>query len=278
MREIREIDIINEVARLCAEANIYINEEIRNKLCRSLEEASGAERFVLEALTANAEAAAKERLPLCQDTGMAVVFAEVGQDVHVLANLTEAINKGVKKGYEEAFLRKSVVSDPIRRENTGTNTPAVIHYDIVSGDALKITVAPKGFGSENMSAVKMLTPSQGLSGVTDFIVQTVKAAGANPCPPIIAGVGVGGTMELAALMAKKALLRELSEHNPDPFWADVEADVLTRLNALNIGAGGFSGKLTALAVHINTLPTHIAGLPVAVNIGCHATRHKSVIL
>ncbi|MDR0958695.1 MAG: fumarate hydratase [Clostridiales bacterium] len=276
MREIKSEIIVSAVAELCASANIYIDEKILNKFESFSGE--GNEKFVIDTLIQNAEIAAKEKLPLCQDTGMAVIFAEIGQDVYVSGALTEAINEGVRIGYETSFLRKSVVADPVRRINTGTNTPAVIHYDIVEGDSVKITVAPKGFGSENMSTLKMLTPSAGLQGVREFVVETVRSAGQNPCPPIVAGVGVGGTAEKSMLMAKKALTRELGKHNPDKFWADVEDELLHALNELNIGAGGFGGKLTALAVHINVFATHIAGLPVAVNIGCHSTRHKTVVI
>ncbi|MCL2213508.1 MAG: fumarate hydratase, partial [Oscillospiraceae bacterium] len=199
-------------------------------------------------------------------------------NIHVDGNLTQAINQGVRKGYREGYFRNSVVSDPISRINTGDNTPAVIHYDVVPGDSLRITVAPKGFGSENMSRIGMLVPSDGINGVMDFVVEAVKSAGANPCPPIIVGIGVGGTMEKAALLSKQALLREVGSLHPDPYWAEVEVELHSRINRLGIGPAGYGGQTTALGVHIMTYPTHIAGLPVAVNIGCHVTRHRTVVI
>ena len=209
---------------------------------------------------------------------MACVFVKIGQEVHVVGNLEEAIHEGVRQGYREGYLRKSVVRDPLDRVNTGDNTPAVIHYEIVSGDALEITLAPKGFGSENMSAIKMLRPSDGLEGVRDFVLKIVEEAGPNPCPPIVVGVGVGGTFERCALLAKKALLRPVNEANPNPFYAELEKTLLEQINALGIGPQGFGGRTTALAVNIETFPTHIAGLPVAVNINCHVTRHKTEVI
>jgi len=209
---------------------------------------------------------------------MAVVFISIGRNVHINGDIDEAINEGIRRGYREGYCRNSVVRDPINRINTGDNTPAVIHYDFMPGDKLHITVAPKGFGSENMSGIRMLNPADGLEGAEEFFVETVRSAGSNPCPPIIVGVGIGGTMEKAALMSKQALLREIGIVHPDPFWAEVEASLLTRINELGIGPAGFGGKTTALGVHILTYPTHIAGLPVAVNIGCHATRHRTVII
>ena len=218
-------------------------------------------------------------IPICPDTGMAGVFAEVGQDVHIVgASFEDAINQGVRQGYEEGLLRKSVVFDPLNRVNTNDNTPAIIHTRIVSGDKIKLTVAPKGFGSENMSKISMLTPVQGRQGVIDAVVNTVKAAGSNPCPPIVVGVGIGGDFEQCALLSKKALCRNTNEPNPDKYYSDLEAELLEKINALNIGPQGFGGKTTALAVNIEIAPTHIAGLPVAVNIGCHVTRHASVEL
>ncbi len=275
MREISCEQIRDAVAEMCIEANCLIGGDVR----RALEKAERNEdgplgRQVLETLLANARVAEENMIPICQDTGLAVVFAEVGQEVHIGGgSLKDAINAGVAKGYEEGYLRKSVVADPLRRENTKNNTPAVIHCDIVPGDRLSLTVAPKGFGSENMSALKMLKPSQGLAGVKDFVIGTVKAAGPNPCPPVIVGVGLGGTMEKAALMAKEGLLRPVGEIHPDPFWAGLEDELLAEINNLNIGPAGFGGRATALAVHITAYATHIAGLPVAVNIGCHVTRH-----
>ena len=214
-------------------------------------------------------------MPICQDTGMACVFVEVGQEVHIVGGLLQdAINEGVRKGYDEGFLRKSVVKDPINRVNTKDNTPAIIYYDIVPGDKIKVTVAPKGFGSENMSRIKMLKPSDGLQGVKDFIIETVKLAGPNPCPPIVIGVGIGGTFDKAAYLAKKALIRPLNKRNNEKFYSDLEEELLETINKLGIGPQGFGGKTTALGLNIETYPTHIAGLPVAVNINCHATRHK----
>jgi len=225
----------------------------------------------------NMDIAEKENMPMCQDTGMVVVFVEMGQDVHVKGNLTDAINEGVRWGYKDGYLRASIINDPMHRVNTGDNTPAVIHYDIVPGNMLKLTVMPKGFGSENKSAVKMLTPSAGISGVCDFVLDTVEKAGADPCPPIVVGVGVGGTMEKAALLSKQAHTC-MFDTAKDPRWAAVEAQLLKSINELDIGPAGLKGKTTALGVRVLTYPTHIAGLPVAVNIGCHVSRHKSLVL
>lgn len=279
MRIIEAKKITEAVARLCVEANTCIGEDIRV----ALEEARERENLplaksVLATLLENAETARRENLPICQDTGMAVVFVTVGGEVHVNGDITSAINEGVRRGYREGFCRNSIVRDPIDRVNTGDNTPAVIHYDFAAGDRLEIIVAPKGFGSENMSAVRMLNPSDGLDGVRDFVVETVRLAGANPCPPIVVGVGIGGTMEKAALLSKRALLRDVGSIQADAAWAEVEADLLARINALNIGPAGYGGKTTAFGVNIEVFPTHIAGLPVAVNIGCHVTRHKAVVL
>lgn len=280
MKEVNVQEIINQVAKLCIDSNYYISEDIENAFIKSKElESNALSKQILENLLLNSKIAKEQEIPICQDTGMAVVFVEMGQDVKIIGgSLTDAINQGVKKGYEEGYLRKSVVKDPINRINTGDNTPAVIHYDILEGSDLKIMVAPKGFGSENMSRLIMLKPSAGIEGVKDFIIETVKIAGPNPCPPIIVGVGVGGTMEKAAIMAKKALLRKIGKKNPDEFWANIEAELLEKINKLDIGPAGLSGITTALGVSINTFPTHIAGLPVAVNIGCHVTRHAEVIL
>jgi len=279
MRTIEPSQIIEAVAKLCIESNTCIGVDIRAALVKaSVEEPASLPKSALDMLIKNADIAQREKLPTCQDTGMTVVFVSVGADVHVNGVLSDAINEGVRQGYRDGYFRNSVVADPINRINTGDNTPAVIHYDFVQGNKLQITVAPKGFGSENMSRLRMLKPSDGLKGVKDFVVETVRNAGANPCPPIILGVGIGGTMEKAALLAKQALLRDVDKSNPDPFWAEVEQRLLKRINALGIGAAGYGGKTTALGVHILTYPTHIAGLPVAVNIGCHATRHKGVCL
>lgn len=280
MRTINAEIITDTVARLCIEANYQIGPDIlRSFEAGRTAEASPLARDVLGQLIENAEIASEGNLPLCQDTGMAVVFVELGQDVHVTgAPLGAAIDEGVRRGYEAGYLRKSVVRDPIDRVNTGDNTPAVIHYEIVPGDRVRIVVAPKGFGSENMSRLAMLKPSQGLAGVKNFVVETVRIAGPNPCPPIVVGVGVGGTMELACKLAKRALIRDIGEPNPNAFWAQTERELLTEINETDIGPAGFGGVTTALGVHIETYPTHIAGLPVAVNIGCHATRHREATI
>jgi fumarate hydratase subunit alpha len=282
-QEVREIDvklIIEAVASLCVEANYLMSGDIRN----SLEEGMAAEesevsREVIAQIIENADIASEGELPLCQDTGMAVVFVEMGQDVRVTGGgIRDAINEGVRRGYREGYLRASVVADPIDRVNTGDNTPAVIYFDVVPGDRLKITVAPKGFGSENMSRAAMLAPSRGIAGIRQFVVDTVRMAGPNPCPPIIVGVGVGGTADYAAVLAKRALLRPIGTQHGSWLWQGLERDLLGEINSLGIGPAGLGGVTTALAVHIETFPTHIAGLPVAVNIGCHSTRHVEIIL
>jgi fumarate hydratase subunit alpha len=279
MREIDAKLVSSAVAGLCVDVNYNIAPDIEEafKRARDTEEGTLAS-CVMNDLLENAAIAAEGRLPLCQDTGMAVVFVEIGQDVHVSGSLRDAINEGVRRGYQDGFLRKSVVSDPIDRVNTGDNTPAIIHFDIVPGDSLTVTVAPKGFGSENMSAMSMLKPSEGIEGVKKFVIETVRKAGPNPCPPIVAGVGVGGTADYAALSAKRALLRSVGSANPSAFWDEVERDLLERINSLGIGPAGLGGHTTALAVFIAPYATHIAGLPVVVNIGCHSTRHGSVRL
>ena len=283
MTEINTDEIIKLVSELCIKANCNLNSDIKKALHSSLTlEESEVGKNVLQSLIENARIAREEQVPICQDTGMTVVFVEVGMDVHITGSgvddLEEAINEGVRQGYKKGYLRNSIVKDPIDRINTQDNTPAVIHYEIIKGDKLKITVAPKGFGSENMSALKMLTPSVGIEGVKKFVIDTVSIGGANPCPPIIVGVGVGGTVEKCAMLAKRALLRPLGTYNNDKFWKGVEAELLERVNKLGIGPAGFGGRTTALGVHIETFATHIAGLPVAVNIGCHVTRHASGIL
>lgn len=280
MREIDCQQITEAVSRMCLTTNCLISPDIRAALVRAeAQESSPLGREVLGTLLQNARVAEEEMIPICQDTGLSVVFVEIGQEVHITGgSLEEAINAGVVRGYRDGFLRKSVVADPIRRINTGDNSPAVIHYQIVPGDRLKLTLAPKGFGSENMSALKMLKPSQGLEGVKNFVLETLAQAGPNPCPPLVLGVGVGGTMEKAALLAKTALLRPVGEINEDPFWAEVEKDLLAAVNRLDIGPAGFGGQTTALGLHILCYPTHIAGLPVAVNIGCHVNRHAEEIL
>jgi fumarate hydratase subunit alpha len=277
MRQISCDDITRLVSKLCIHANIFISDDIRDALQQSLQtEKSEQGKTILGDLLENISIAACKELPICQDTGMAVIFVEIGQDVHVSdGNLNEAITKGVSDGYTKGYLRASVVSDPLLRVNTKDNTPPVIHYEIVPGDIFKITVAPKGFGSENMSAMKMLNPSDGIEGVKSFILDTVTKAGSNPCPPIIVGVGIGGTIERTALIAKKSLLREIGQHNPLKHISDLEEEMLDKINKLGIGPGGLGGLTTALAINIEVFPTHIAGLPVVVNMSCHATRHAS---
>jgi fumarate hydratase subunit alpha len=279
MKTILTDDITKVVRNLCIQACTILGEDVVRQLKKTLEaEESLTGRMALEKMIQNAEIAAKERIPLCQDTGMAVVFLEIGQDVHIAGgSLQDAINEGVRQGYRDGSLRKSTL-DPITRVNLGDNTPAVIHVEIVPGDKFKITLAPKGFGSENMSRVMMFPPSAGIEGAKDFIVQRVIESGGNPCPPIVVGVGLGGTFEKSAFMAKKALLRPLGSQNPDPILDALEKELLNKINATGIGPTGLAGKTTALAVHINSYPTHIASLPVAVNIQCHSCRHAEAEL
>ena len=280
MRELNVTEITKAVAEMYVHANYFLGEDVRACIagCAQKEDAQLA-RDVFACLEENLQIAAEGVFPICQDTGMACVFLEIGQDVHLTGgDLYEAINEGVRQGCAEGYLRQTIVEDPFRRKNTGDSTPADINVDIVPGEQVKITVAPKGFGSENMSRIKMLTPGDGVSGAEDFIVKTVEEAGGRPCPPMVVGVGVGGNFNKAALMAKKALLRPMGEHNEDPFYREMEERLLTRINALNIGPQGFGGRTTALAVHIIAAPTHIAGLPVAVNINCHVSRHEETIL
>lgn len=276
MREVDVTLIKNAVKKLCIDSNYYLGEDIKEALKVSCEKESWPiGKDILEKIIENGDIAAKEDMPICQDTGMTCVFVDIGQDVHLLGGLiTDAINEGVREGYEEGYLRKSVVKDPIDRVNTKDNTPAIIYYNIVKGDKIKITVAPKGFGSENMSKIKMLKPSDGIEGVKEFIINTVKEGGPNPCPPIIVGVGIGGTFDKAAYLSKKALLRSINKRNENPYYRELEEELLKEINNLGIGPQGFGGKTTALSVNIETFPTHIAGLPVAVNISCHVTRHK----
>jgi fumarate hydratase subunit alpha len=272
--------IIRTVADLCARANTDLDGSILDALHKALaDERSPEGRDILERLDENAAIAADRRMAICQDTGMAVLFVEAGQDLRVEGgSLGDALQEGVRRGYRDAYLRNSVVRDPFDRTNTGDNTPAVIHYDIVPGDRLAITVAPKGFGSENMSALRMLKPSDGIEGVRRFVLDTVSAGGANACPPMILGVGVGGTMEKCALLAKKALLRPVGAWHPDPKVAAFEKDLLASVNRLGIGPAGLGGTVTALWVAVETFATHIAGLPAAVNVSCHATRHAEAVL
>jgi len=279
MRNISAKQITDVVRRLCIEANCHLTNDLKNCIarCRACEPFPVAQG-ILDQIIENYQIADAHNVPVCQDTGMACVFIDVGQDVHIEGSLEDAINEGVRQGYADGYLRKSVVRDPLNRVNTGDNTPAMIYYQLVPGDQVKITVAPKGFGSENMSQIKMLKPSDGIEGVKDFVVKVVEEAGPNPCPPIVVGVGVGGTFDKAALLAKKALLRPVDEYNPSPFYAALEDELLERINRLGIGPQGFGGKTTALAVSILACPTHIAGLPVAVNINCHVTRHQSEVI
>ncbi len=281
MREINVREISEKVARLCVEANYYLGEDVEASYHQAAEkEESPVGKEVLKQLIDNVNLAREQQVAMCQDTGLAVVFIEVGQEVRLTGgNLKDAINDGIRRGYEEGYLRKSAVKEPIwNRVNTGDNTPGIIHYDIVEGEKIKIKVAPKGGGAENMSALKMLKPSDGLQGVIDFVVEQVENAGPNPCPPTVLGVGVGGTFEKAAFLSKKALLRPLGEPHPQPNYANLEKEILQRVNSLGIGPQGFGGRVTTLAVHVEYYPTHIASLPVAVNFNCHASRHKEAVL
>lgn len=280
MREIQASEISDAVRRLCVEANCHLPQDVYQTLSDAYEqEDSATARTILGILKENADIAAHNEDPICQDTGMACIFCEVGQDVHINGSLSDAIQEGVRRGYQEGYLRKSIVSDPaIDRVNTQDNTPALIHYDIVTGDQVRIKVAPKGFGSENMCQIKMLKPSDGIEGVKNFILQVVSDAGPNPCPPLVIGVGVGANFEGVALLAKKAMMREIGTHNEDPRYAAIEEEMLAKVNALGIGPAGFGGGTTALALAVEWAPTHIAGLPCAVAICCHVARHKEVVL
>ncbi len=279
MREINADVIRDKIAELAVEANCLLPCDVK----RRIEEARANEPWptaqgILDKIIENYGIADRDFVPICQDTGVCCVFLEIGQDVHITGDLRTAVDEGVRRGYTEGYLRKSVVKDPLRRVNTGDNTPAMLYTEIVPGDRIKLTVAPKGFGSENMSRLAMLKPSDGIEGVKAFILKTVEEAGPNPCPPIVVGVGIGGTFDKAAYMAKKALMRSADERNQDDFYAALENEMLEKINSLGIGPQGFGGKTTALAVNIEWYPTHIAGLPVAVNINCHVTRHKTVVL
>ena len=280
MREIQAQQITDVVERLCIEANEQLPEDIKNAIhrCRACEDWEIAQG-VLDQIITNFEIAGEERVPICQDTGMACVFLEIGQDVHITGgDLREAVDEGVRRGYDKGYLRKSVVRDPVRRGNTGDNTPGMLYTEIVPGEQIKVTVGPKGFGSENMSAIRMFKPSAGIEGIKDFILETVENAGPNPCPPMVVGVGIGGTFDKCALLAKKALMRSTEERNPDPYYAALEEEMLEKINQLGIGPQGFGGRTTALALNIETMPTHIAGMPCAVNINCHVTRHKTEVI
>jgi fumarate hydratase subunit alpha len=279
MREITVSVISETIEKLCIQACYHLGDDVKKLLIEAQEkEESPFGSQILGQILDNIDASQEEQLPLCQDTGMAVVFLEIGQDVHIIGgSLAEAVNEGVRRGYTKGYLRKSVLS-PLKRVNTGDNTPAIIHTEIVEGDQLKITISPKGFGSENMSSLAMLKPADGIEGVKKFVLDTVTKAGANPCPPIILGIGIGGTMEKAAYIAKKALLREAGKPNPNPELAGLEHELLQKINATGIGPQGLGGRTTALAVHVDTFPTHLAGLPVAINVQCHAARHAEAII
>mgnify|MGYP001096920543 FL=1 len=280
MRTIHTEEIISNIRQMCIEANHMLTPDMQKALeCAVTDEKSSIGQKVLGQLQDNLQIAQEDTIPICQDTGMAVVFLEIGQDVHFEGgSLTDAINEGVRQGYVDGYLRKSVVKDPLIRENTKDNTPAVIHYDLVPGDKVKITVAPKGFGSENMSRIFMLKPADGIEGVKNAILTAVKDAGPNACPPMVVGVGIGGTFEKCALLAKKALTRPVDERSSIPYVKELEEEMLATINRLGIGPGGLGGSTTALAVNIDTYPTHIAGLPVAVNICCHVCRHSTRVL
>lgn len=280
MREINVSLITDTVEKLCIEANNHLPDDVRCAIenCRECETWSTAEG-VLDKIIENYNIADEQNVPICQDTGMACVFLEIGQDVHLTGgDLREAVDEGVRRGYTNGYLRKSVVRDPVRRGNTGDNTPAMLYTEIVPGENVKITVGPKGFGSENMSRICMFKPSAGIEGIKNFILETVEIAGPNPCPPMVVGVGIGGTFDKCALLAKKALMRPLDTHNEDPFYAELEDEMLEKINKLGIGPQGFGGKTTAIGLNIETLPTHIAGMPCAVNINCHVTRHKTEVI
>lgn len=279
MREL-DVSIISEkIKELAIQTNYNLSDDVIRQINNARADETGIASDILDVISDNIKIASAENIPLCQDTGLACVFMEIGQDVHFVGgSLIDAVNDGVRRGYKNGYLRKSVVKDPIRRGNTGDNTPAHIVTDIVEGDRVKITFAPKGFGSENMSRIAMLTPALGEAGIKNFVIETVKKSGGNPCPPMVIGVGIGGTFDSCALLAKKALLLPLTEQNQDPFYARMEKELLDCINNIGIGPQGFGGKTTALGVRILTEPTHIAGMPVAVNINCHVSRHKSVIL
>ncbi len=279
MRTIDAKCITEQVAKLCIEANCMLPCDMRKRIENAREtEPWDTAKGILDKIIENYCIADENKVPICQDTGVACVFLRIGQDVHIEGDLTQAVNEGVRRGYAEGYLRKSVVKDPLRRVNTGDNTPAMLYTEIVPGDKIELTVAPKGFGSENMSKIAMLKPSDGIEGVKNFILSTVEQAGPNPCPPIVVGVGIGGTFDKAAYLAKRALMRSTDERNADEFYAELENEMLEKINALGIGPQGFGGRTTALAVNIEVMPTHIAGLPVAVNINCHVTRHKTTVL
>ena len=279
MKTVNAQTITETIAHLCIDANRNLPKDVAAALHQAEEtEPFAPAKDLLSLLTKNEQIARTTQMPICQDTGMAVVFADVGQDVHIAGDFAEAVNEGVRRGYVEGLLRKSVVGDPLRRVNTGDNTPAVLHTRLVPGDTLTLTVAPKGFGSENMSQLRMLTPASGIDGVKRFVLDTVRAAGANPCPPMVLGIGIGGDFEQVAENAKRALMLPLGTPNPDPFYAQMEEELLERMNNLGIGPQGLGGRTTVLGVNVESYPTHIAGMPIAVNISCHVTRHAEVTL
>ena len=275
---------VKQLTDMVADFVGHIGKKLPDDVVKKLEELGSQETAALpkvlyETMTKNQCLAVELNRPICQDTGMACVFLEIGQDVHITdGDLTEAVNEGVRRGYTNGYLRKSVVKDPVRRGNTGDNTPAMLYTEIVPGEHIRITVGPKGFGSENMSAIRMFKPSAGIEGIKDFILETVETAGPNPCPPMVVGVGIGGTFDKAALLAKKALMRPVDTQNPDPYYADLEKEMLEKINQLGIGPQGFGGRTTAIGLNIETMPTHIAGMPCAINISCHVTRHKTEVL
>jgi len=280
MREIYASEIIEKVTQMCQDSNFELGQDVVQALkAAEKRESDPLAKHVLQQIQENAQIAREEHVPMCQDCGIAVFFVELGQDIHIVdGNITNAINEGVRKGYNHGYLRKSMVASPLERVNTGDNTPSVIHFMMVAGDKIKIIFAPKGAGSENMSALRMLKPSDGIPGIKKFVLETVKEAGPNPCPPITVGVGIGGTFEKAAILSKKALMRDIGQCNPDENLASLEQDIFDEVNSLGIGPAGFGGITTALAVNIETFPCHIGSLPVAVNINCHAARHKEIII
>lgn len=279
MRNIQASELTDAIAKLAVEANCVLPCDVKRRIGEARKnEPWETAQGILDKIIENYGIAEANAMPICQDTGVCCVFLKIGQDVHIEGDLREAVDEGVRRGYRDGYLRKSVVADPLKRVNTGDNTPAMLYTELVPGDRIELTVAPKGFGSENMSRLAMLKPSDGVEGVRAFVLKTVEEAGPNPCPPVIVGVGIGGTFDKAALLAKKALMRSTDARNADPYYADLEAELLEKINALGVGPQGFGGRTTALAVNIEQMPTHIAGLPVAVNINCHVTRHKTVVL
>ena len=280
MRTVNVEEISKNIKEMCIEANHFLSKDMDIAMKNAVStEKSPLGKKILSQLQDNLKIAGEDMIPICQDTGMAVVFLEIGQDVHFEGgDLEDAVNEGIRRGYVDGYLRKSVVKDPVRRGNTGDNTPAMLYTEIVPGEQIKVTVGPKGFGSENMSMIRMFKPSAGLQGIKDFILEVVETAGPNPCPPMVVGVGIGGTFDKCALLAKKALMRPIDSENPDPFYADLEKEMLEKVNKLGIGPQGFGGKTTAIGLNIETMPTHIAGMPCAVNINCHVTRHKTEVI